>query len=341
MSTYSNADTLVWCKLNTMGQLLLPRGGHTTLASGKNLFVFGGFNDEQNLYDDVHKLDLKNGRWTKVIATGQGPSGRFSMAGENLDLQRGGVLVVIGGCDKDLEALDDMYYLHTGLSRENERDEGRVVKLSLRKQLKLKCQAQNIGASAYEPTYVGVEHDATVYHPAPISSYIPPGGQNFYLDEHETSLGKRSFQAKVIKSFPDRYMIETIIDGKHLCGLLFSNKAILKKTVNDVSNRKIKATESDGNQQNDNHGTGVESSKHAELYMNDVMQTANAEMIDPGPHAKAEAASTEMKSPAPQVQMEGAATEMKNPAPLESSLSEENLRKHMRKSSKLCLWLRR
>lgn len=87
--------------------------------------------------------------------------------------------------------------------------------------------------------------------------------------------------------------------------------------------RKIKATESDGNQQNDNHGTGVESSKHAELYMNDVMQTANAEMIDPGPHAKAEAASTEMKSPAPQVQMEGAATEMKNPAPLESSLSEE------------------
>lgn len=41
-----------------MGQLLPPRGGHTTIAFGKTLFVFGGFSDEQNLYDDVYMLDL-------------------------------------------------------------------------------------------------------------------------------------------------------------------------------------------------------------------------------------------------------------------------------------------
>lgn len=51
-------DTLVWCKLNTAGQLLPPRAGHTTVALGKHLFVFGGFSDEQNLYDDVYMLDV-------------------------------------------------------------------------------------------------------------------------------------------------------------------------------------------------------------------------------------------------------------------------------------------
>ena len=50
-------DSLAWCKLDTTGQLP-PRGGHTTVSYGKNLFVFGGFSDDQNLYDDVHVLDL-------------------------------------------------------------------------------------------------------------------------------------------------------------------------------------------------------------------------------------------------------------------------------------------
>jgi hypothetical protein len=51
-----------------------------------------------------------------VITTGDGPSARFSVAGDCLDPVKGGVLVFIGGCNKSLEALDDMYYLYTGLS---------------------------------------------------------------------------------------------------------------------------------------------------------------------------------------------------------------------------------
>lgn len=37
--------------------MLPPRAGHTTVAFGRNLFVFGGFTDAQNLYDDLHMLD--------------------------------------------------------------------------------------------------------------------------------------------------------------------------------------------------------------------------------------------------------------------------------------------
>lgn len=38
--------------------MLAPRAGHSTVALGKNLFVFGGFTDARNLYDDLHILDL-------------------------------------------------------------------------------------------------------------------------------------------------------------------------------------------------------------------------------------------------------------------------------------------
>ena len=37
------------------------------------------------------------------------------MAGQCLDPQMAGVLVFIGGCNKNLEALNDMYFMHTGI----------------------------------------------------------------------------------------------------------------------------------------------------------------------------------------------------------------------------------
>lgn len=68
---------------------------------------------EGDIYDYVVSC-AETGAWSKVSVMGEGPSGRFSMAGESLDPQMGGLLVFIGGCNKNLEALDDMYYLHTG-----------------------------------------------------------------------------------------------------------------------------------------------------------------------------------------------------------------------------------
>lgn len=56
------------------------------------------------------------GIWSEVIPTGEGPSARFAVAGDCLDPHIGGTLVFIGGCDKNLKALEDMHFLHTGLS---------------------------------------------------------------------------------------------------------------------------------------------------------------------------------------------------------------------------------
>ncbi|CAL5445008.1 unnamed protein product [Camellia sinensis] len=237
-----DADTLVWSKLFTSGQLLPPRAGHTTVALGKNLFVFGGFTDESNLYDDLYMLDigtginhrvdiilglfaenheacrticsrhLCTGVWTQVMATGNGPCARFSMAGDSLDPQKSGILVFLGGCSKNLEALDDMFYLHTGLTTENERDERRLEKLSLRKQLKLKCQEQNmLTPPAYDKALVRIETNADLYQPIPMPSIEPmisvaflissgsnAGKPHVYSREYQPFPRKRTFQAKIL-----------------------------------------------------------------------------------------------------------------------------------------------
>ena len=57
--------------------------------------------------------NIETGIWTTVITSGLGPSARFSVAGDCVD-SKSGVLVFVGGCNENLEALDDMYYLDTG-----------------------------------------------------------------------------------------------------------------------------------------------------------------------------------------------------------------------------------
>ncbi|KAG8496677.1 hypothetical protein CXB51_007931 [Gossypium anomalum] len=268
-----DADTLAWKELNTSGQMLTPRAGHSTVAFGKNLFVFGGFTDAQNLYDDLYMLDVDTGIWTKS-----------------------GVLVFIGGCNKTLEALDDMYYLHTGLIV---RDERKLEKLSLRKQLKLKCQEQNLSNLAQDKALVRIEVSNDVNQPIPLSSYGQPicmvvrfsckpnlnfgfneqfisfylvgkqpiehclismksvifcalmvlsnsaGRENFPLNQvlHQ---GKKTFRAKVTESFPHGYTIETIIDGKPLRGILFANTPSSVHVHNHNPSRKRTSVEVGG-----------------------------------------------------------------------------------------------
>lgn len=52
------SETFVWKELKTSGQVLTPRAGHVTVALERNLFVFGGFTNSQNLYDDLYVLDV-------------------------------------------------------------------------------------------------------------------------------------------------------------------------------------------------------------------------------------------------------------------------------------------
>ncbi|TYI35686.1 hypothetical protein ES332_A03G092400v1 [Gossypium tomentosum] len=237
-----DADTLAWKELNTSGQMLTPRAGHSTVAFGKNLFVFGGFTDAQNLYDDLYMLDVDTGIWTKVITMGDGPSARFSVAGDCLDPLKSGVLVFIGGCNKTLEALDDMYYLHTGLIL---RDERKLEKLSLRKQLKLKCQEQNLSNLAQDKALVRIEVSDDVNQPIPLSSYGQPRRENFPLNQvlHQ---GKKTIRAKVTESFPHGYTIETIIDGKPLRGILFLNTPSSVHVHNHNPSRKRTSVEVGG-----------------------------------------------------------------------------------------------
>ncbi|KAJ0229447.1 hypothetical protein HA466_0316080 [Hirschfeldia incana] len=107
-----DTDTFAWKQLKTSGQVLTPRAGHVTvIITGSCLFVFGGFDNSQNLYNDLYVLDLETCVWSK-IAMGEGPSARFSAAAVCLDPYMDGSFFLFGGCNKNLEPLDDIYYLH-------------------------------------------------------------------------------------------------------------------------------------------------------------------------------------------------------------------------------------
>ncbi|KAG6511000.1 hypothetical protein ZIOFF_029049 [Zingiber officinale] len=119
------ADTLVWQPMKTSGKIFPPRAGHTTVPLGNDLFVFGGFSDAKNLYDDLYVLNLEKQTWSKVVPDNQGPCGRFSVAGECLDYSKG-IIAFLGGCNEFLDALDDMYYLHTGKKVSDQMSAGEV-----------------------------------------------------------------------------------------------------------------------------------------------------------------------------------------------------------------------
>ncbi|KAK9116027.1 hypothetical protein Sjap_014974 [Stephania japonica] len=231
-----DTETFVWRELNALGQILPPRAGHSAVTLGKNLFVFGGFTDDRNLYDDLHLLNLETGVWTKVLASGQVPSARFSVAGDCLDASKG-LLVFIGGCNEHLEALDDMYYLHTDISVENGQEEHRPV--SLRKELKRKCLEQYTpaGLPAISKIAPQLRSVPDMSLPMPLPSYVQSQTKSSPVYELRPPQEKL-FEAKVTEAFQYGYTIETIIDGKPLRGILFSHKPAFAHTDGTHLSRK-------------------------------------------------------------------------------------------------------
>uniref|UniRef100_A0A1D1XJC7 Acyl-CoA-binding domain-containing protein 5 n=1 Tax=Anthurium amnicola TaxID=1678845 RepID=A0A1D1XJC7_9ARAE len=200
-----DTDTMVWKELNTSGQMPAPRAGHSTVALGRNLIVFGGFTDHRNLYDDLHVLNLDTGVWNKVTNVNQGPSARFSAAGDCVDPQNG-TLLLIGGCNESLEALDDMYYLLTDVKSGGREAEGRREKLSFRKELKKKCQ---------ESRYIS---DNNVHSIGMTSN----SSQTGMLLPYSNPVEERTFHAIVVGRIPNGYTVETRIKGQLLRGVLLS-----------------------------------------------------------------------------------------------------------------------
>ncbi|XP_031493375.1 acyl-CoA-binding domain-containing protein 6-like isoform X1 [Nymphaea colorata] len=209
-----DTDTLVWRELNTSGQILPPRAGHSTVALGKYLFVFGGFTDDRNLYDDLHVLNIDTCIWSKILSTSQAPSARFSVAGDCLDPQKG-VLVFIGGCNENLEALDDMYYLHTDISIGHGKYDHRQEKLSLRKELKRKQREQYLNSAKWVP-----EIDKALHTSFSSLKHEQTGAENCSLYKSDT--GETTFEATITDVLHYGYKIETNIGGKPLRGILFS-----------------------------------------------------------------------------------------------------------------------
>ncbi|KAI6683250.1 hypothetical protein NL676_029163 [Syzygium grande] len=175
-----NTDTLMWKELNTAGEMLPPRAGRLTVTFGKIMFVYGGYKKDQKLYDDLYMLDVESAIWSTMTSAGHGPSPRFSMAAACLDPGRSGVLAFVGGCNGSFEVLDDIYYLHTGLTRVYER---RLEKLRLRKKLKLKCQEQNLTLGD-DQALVQVGVSTSSYQPVPLLIYDQSGQALIYVYCH-------------------------------------------------------------------------------------------------------------------------------------------------------------
>lgn len=231
-----DVDTLVWKELSTSGQMLTPRAGHSTVALGKHLFVFGGFTDDRNLYDDLHVLNVDTGIWNKVTNAGLGPSARFSVAGDCLDPRRG-MLVFTGGCNESLEALDDMYYLYTDMLVENGQDEQKQEKFSLRKELKRKCQEQFLPSNMSENVQGVIKVGMASSDSCRMLTSPSDGKQN--SPSHEFNCNDvKTFEAKVTNAFHYGYTVETNIDGKPLHGILFSCKTNISHAAQAYFNRK-------------------------------------------------------------------------------------------------------
>ncbi|KAH9555526.1 hypothetical protein CY35_08G118200 [Sphagnum magellanicum] len=203
-----DSETFVWRELRTSGQKIIPRAGHTTVALSRHLFVFGGFTDDRKLFDDLHVLNVDTGVWTLAATNGQGPSPRFSLAGDVVDMEKG-ILMFLGGCNEHLEALDDMYYLYTEMKPEKVEFERKPEKLSLRKELKRKCQGGDL-----------------ISGPDDLSSPMGVGPV------------ERAFEAKISDVFHFGFTLEATIDGKPLRGLVFSYKPGFAHAAHNYVNRK-------------------------------------------------------------------------------------------------------
>ncbi|KAI5084665.1 hypothetical protein GOP47_0000834 [Adiantum capillus-veneris] len=226
-----DTDVMEWNEIYASGDMLMPRAGHATVAVGKYVFVFGGFTDDRKLYDDLHMLNLETGLWTKVTTSGVGPSSRFSVAGDCVDV-KSGVLVFIGGCNENLEALDDMYYLDTELQVEKVQDE-RAEKYSLRKELKRKRQENQIVVKSPELE----KEPALELKPKIVAAPIPPAPPGVGLYELKP-VEEKIFEAKITDVFHYGYTIESKIDGKLLRGLLFSYRPGFAHAVHAYLTRK-------------------------------------------------------------------------------------------------------
>ncbi|KAJ6834919.1 tip elongation aberrant protein 1-like isoform X1 [Iris pallida] len=240
-----DAETLVWKQIHTSGQMIAPRAGHATVAVGSNLFVFGGFTDARNLYDDLHVLNVDSGTWSRMISVSQGPSARFSVAGDCLDESKG-IVVFIGGCNQSLEALDDMYYLYTDMPVQYGISEQRQEKSSLRRELKKKFREHYLpGKELGKDNNMQMLEVKTPSQILDVQRCSHAGTTDIAgIQSGSSSIsGKVTFEARILESNQYAYTIETTVNGQKLRGVLISTTSCSSEDSQAYPNKRRMGTD--------------------------------------------------------------------------------------------------
>ncbi|EFJ16575.1 hypothetical protein SELMODRAFT_421832 [Selaginella moellendorffii] len=203
-----------WRKPDVFGDVPAPREGHSASLIGDNLFVFGG-------YTFV---------WKKISTTGVSPIPQDS---HTCSFYKN-CFVVMGGEDGGNAYLNDVYILdtetmawrdvkttgaelmlrarHTQQSAMEKMLRGKYPsepKLSMRKELKRRRQEYRA-----TPFVLDKQRDAD-------KSLVSSHGE---FQAHVQLLGEKMFEARVSDIFNYGYILEASINGKLICGLLFSYK---------------------------------------------------------------------------------------------------------------------
>ncbi|GJP30327.1 hypothetical protein CLOM_g741 [Closterium sp. NIES-68] len=237
-----DTSSLVWREVRARGQKPLPRAGHVAVTAGRYMVVFGGFTDERRLFNDLHVLDLSSEHWQQYTPTGDVPSRRFSLSADLLD-SVSGKMMVFGGCNDDLEALDDAYFLHTDFgSHATDYPRQRVRRRSfdsmamaidagMHPGVGMPMGAMGMRGRGMEGRYGGASYAAGAeddgYRPPArrmrvpqVSPALPTG---MLPSDLIAPAGKEvPFEAQIVDVFHLGYCLRATVAGRPLHGLLFS-----------------------------------------------------------------------------------------------------------------------
>ncbi|KAF4034612.1 Kelch motif [Phytophthora infestans] len=110
-------DTRKWTLLEPSRGSLPPRSGHSAVAIGSKIYVFGGLDAAKSeIYSDVHTFDTQTCSWTKATTEGEPPLPRNAHAaialpptGAPREPRR---MLIYGGSSPECGAFNDLYLLH-------------------------------------------------------------------------------------------------------------------------------------------------------------------------------------------------------------------------------------
>jgi N-acetylneuraminic acid mutarotase len=99
-----------WAPLNPEGDKPSPRGGHSAVAAGSSIVVFGGTayggDGKFNYFNDTHLFDVETGRWYQIKCSGENPEARYGQCAVLV----GSRMFMFGGKDEST-IRKDMFFL--------------------------------------------------------------------------------------------------------------------------------------------------------------------------------------------------------------------------------------